>query len=104
VAQSVVASNARQHAADVIGVARTLGMLDSEFDVVRAGGVHAAGCAAFDRAFTGRLAQELPGARPVRLKVAPVTGAVLLALEHGGRSSVPEATFARLATALSEIR
>ena len=47
---NVVTDAGVQHGADVVGVARRLGMLDDAFDVVAAGGVHRAGEPRFSNA------------------------------------------------------
>jgi N-acetylglucosamine kinase-like BadF-type ATPase len=69
------------HARAVVGIVRTLEMADDDLDVVRAGGVHAAGDARFDTAFAEVLLEAVPGARIVSLTTPPVVGAALLAIE-----------------------
>jgi N-acetylglucosamine kinase-like BadF-type ATPase len=69
------------HGRAVAGVVRKLDMTDDELDVVRAGGVHAAGDPRFDRAFADAVLAGVPGARIVSLTTPPVVGAALLALE-----------------------
>ncbi len=78
---AISSSCARQHAADVVGVARSLSMLDDSFDVVCAGGVHRASDDRFSTVFRDRVASEIPGARFVLLDVPPVAGAVLIGCE-----------------------
>ena len=72
---------AQSHARDVLGVARTLGMLDDEADIVMAGSVHKRACAPWVDAFTAAVTQEMPGAQFRVLDVPPVAGCVLLAVE-----------------------
>jgi N-acetylglucosamine kinase-like BadF-type ATPase len=81
VAQRIVADVARQHAQDVIGVARRLGLLDDSFEVVCSGGVHRAGHRAFDLEFRAVTLAAAPRAEFVQLHDPPVLGALLLGLD-----------------------
>ncbi len=81
IAMEIVRRVASRHGDDVVGVARNLRMLDDAFDVVRAGGVHLAGCTTFDDAFASVIASAAPRARIVTLDQAPVRGAIQIALE-----------------------
>ena len=83
-ATRVVRDAGAQHGADVVGVARRLGMLDDTFTVVAAGGVHRADEPIFRDAFRSTIAQRVPAARFVTLSTKPVAGAALLALESLG--------------------
>jgi N-acetylglucosamine kinase-like BadF-type ATPase len=84
VATQIVEQVAHQHAADVVGVARRLALLDTQFEVVRAGGVHRAGHAEFDTAFEVGVLAAATEVEFVRLAVPPVVGAALLALDAVG--------------------
>jgi N-acetylglucosamine kinase-like BadF-type ATPase len=68
----------------VIGVARRLGMVDDDFELVRSGSIHLAGCDALDRRFAAVVGAALPGAVIVSLTAPPAIGAALLALEQLG--------------------
>ena len=70
-----------RHAAAVIGVARQLQMLDDAFEIVRAGGVHTAGCLQFDDAFTTTVARGVPRADVLVLDMPSVFGSAVLAIE-----------------------
>ncbi len=80
-AQRVVRAAALQHGADVVGVARHLGMLADAFDVVCAGGVHRGDDPLFRDTFRDAVRASVPGARFVTLETPPVVGAALLAFE-----------------------
>jgi N-acetylglucosamine kinase-like BadF-type ATPase len=71
-----VKKTALQHAKDVCGIAKQLGISDEEVTVVRAGGLHTAGNKAFDLEFENHLRDILPNVKSVVLKEAPVIGAV----------------------------
>jgi N-acetylglucosamine kinase-like BadF-type ATPase len=86
VAVGVLERTAERHADMVGGVARHLGMEHDEFDLVMSGGVHQAN-ARFAEHFRGHVHGQCPGARPVMLGVAPVRGAVQLALDALGRAA-----------------
>lgn len=72
-----VKKTALQHAKDVCGIAKQLGIRDQEVTVVRAGGLHTAGNKAFDTEFENYVKQCLPNANLVVLEQAPAMGAVL---------------------------
>jgi N-acetylglucosamine kinase-like BadF-type ATPase len=80
VACDILVRTAQRHADMVGGVARHLGMHDDEFDLVMSGGVHQAN-APFGEHFRAQVREQCPGARPVLLAVAPVRGAVQLAMD-----------------------
>lgn len=86
-AARVVRDAGAQHGADVVGVARRLGMLDEQFDVVASGGVHRAGEPIFRDAFEHTISERVPRARFVTLATKPVVGAALLALELAGQDA-----------------
>ncbi len=81
VALEVVQWAGEQLGSMVIGVVRQLNFQDEIFDVVEMGGVFNAGKLLTDP-FHNTVLKEAPGARFVPLKVPPVIGAVLLAMEH----------------------
>jgi N-acetylglucosamine kinase-like BadF-type ATPase len=66
----------------VVGVARTLEMQDDIFEVICAGGVHAAGSVPLEAAFRETLSSSCPAAVPVTLAAPPAIGAAILALEQ----------------------
>lgn len=72
-----VKKTAVQHAKDVCGIAKQLGIFQEDITVVRAGGLHTAGNKAFDMEFENYVKQCLPNAILVVLNKAPVMGAVL---------------------------
>ena len=75
-----VVRTAEQHAKDVIGIAKQLGITSQSITVVRAGGLHTAGNKAFDQAFENVVSGALPGASLKVLEAAPVMGAVKSAI------------------------
>jgi N-acetylglucosamine kinase-like BadF-type ATPase len=75
-----VTRTALQHAKDVCGIAKQLGIKNEEINVVRAGGLHTASNKAFDNEFENYLIQNLPNAKLMVLSTAPVMGAVLSAI------------------------
>jgi len=75
-----VKKTALQHAKDVCGIAKQLGIENEAINIVRAGGLHTAGNKAFDNEFENYLKQNLPNAKSIVLATAPVMGAVLSAL------------------------
>ena len=74
-----VESTALQHAKDVCGIAKQLGISDEEITVVRAGGLHTAGNKTFDTIFESHVKGCLPSAKLEVLQEAPVVGAVISA-------------------------
>ena len=80
-ARAVVADTARQHGADVIGIARQLELRDAPVTVVAAGGVHTRAGTSFSRPFADAVTNSLPHARIQVLTAPPVAGAALLALD-----------------------
>ena len=77
-----VENTALQHAKDVVGAAKILGFENEEFTVVRAGGLHTAGCKAFDNVFSTYLKTNLPNAKLVVLSKSPVIGAAIHAIRN----------------------
>jgi N-acetylglucosamine kinase-like BadF-type ATPase len=80
VALAVLDDVARRHADMVGAVARRLHMVDDDFELVMAGGVHLSSVA-FGERFRARVGELCPDARPALLTVPPVRGAVRLALD-----------------------
>ncbi len=80
VAKKVLVDVAAQHAAMVIGVAHHLEMIDDEFELVTAGGVHHSG-GGFSDIFAAHVIASCSRASIVPLDVRPAMGAVTLALE-----------------------
>jgi len=80
VARMIVTEVAGQHAEMVVGVADRLDMLDDEFELVTAGGVHASG-GLFREAFAEAIATGCTAATIVPLTTTPALGAVSLALD-----------------------
>jgi N-acetylglucosamine kinase-like BadF-type ATPase len=101
-AQSVVTASARQHGADVVGIAHQLGLGDEPITVVAAGGVHAGAGPAFSRPFAEAVTGALPRATIELLVAPPAAGAVLLALDTLG--PVPPSATATLLAGASAAR
>jgi N-acetylglucosamine kinase-like BadF-type ATPase len=81
-----------EHAGTSLGasaalVARKLRMTDSEFELVMSGGMFRANSRIIPATLEATVKREAPGARPVRLEVPPVVGAVLLAMEMIGMAT-----------------
>jgi N-acetylglucosamine kinase-like BadF-type ATPase len=83
VARQIAAAGGTGLAASAAAVAARL-ELEPPFLVVRSGGVHRAGCAALDAAFTAEIEARLPGCEVRMLSVPPAAGAALLALDELG--------------------
>jgi N-acetylglucosamine kinase-like BadF-type ATPase len=79
-AMYAVTRTAAQHANDVIGIAKQLGISNQSITIVRAGGLHTAGNKAFDAEFEKVVLGSLPGATLKVLVEAPVMGAVQSAI------------------------
>jgi N-acetylglucosamine kinase-like BadF-type ATPase len=101
-ARAVVTDSARQHGADVIGIARQLRLGDEAVTVVAAGGVHASAGPAFSRPFAEVVTDALPGASIELLVAPPVAGAALLALDTVG--AMPPESVATLLDSASAAR
>ena len=71
---------AAQHAKDVIGIAKQLGVSNHPITIVRAGGLHTAGNTIFDGEFEQIVLESLPSANLKVLAEEPVMGAVESAL------------------------
>ena len=79
-AMYAVTRTAAQHANDVIGIAKQLGISDQPITIIRAGGLHTAGNKVFDVEFEKIVLSSLPGAAMKVLAEAPVMGAVQSAI------------------------
>ena len=79
----VVRAVAEQHARDVIGIVKGLDFRGA-IPLVRAGGLHTAGCRLFDDAFNGVLDRAGLEIGASVLRVVPVVGAVLHAAQRAG--------------------
>lgn len=86
---------AQQHALDVFGVASRLDFKGTQIHVVRAGGLHTAGCQIFDESFEREVKRLLPTSLTHLLTIPPVFGAVLAAA-HSHFESVPDKFSAHL--------
>jgi N-acetylglucosamine kinase-like BadF-type ATPase len=68
---------AAQHATDVVAMINRLGLENTKVPVIRAGGLHTAGCETFDLTFEKTLKSTQPGASSKVLRISPVYGAVV---------------------------
>lgn len=94
-AMTIAVTVANQHALDVIAMLKKLGLPDSTVNVIRAGGLHTAGCAIFDQTFEKALKSGHPGAVTQVLDISPVYGAVIHAA-HSHFGEIPAAFLANL--------
>jgi len=76
-AHEVVVHVAKQHARDVNGVASQLKFRDQHMTLIRAGGLHTAGCGVFDNAFESEINRLLGKVNVSVLNIAPVFGAII---------------------------
>ena len=81
---------ATQHANDVVAIINRLGLTNTAVPVIRAGGLHTAGCATFDLTFEKALKSKQPGATSKVLDISPVYGAVVHAA-HAYFGDIPPA-------------
>ena len=81
---------ATQHANDVVAIINRLGLTNTAVPVIRAGGLHTAGCATFDLTFEKALKSKQPGATSKVLNISPVYGAVVHAA-HAYFGDIPPA-------------
>jgi len=79
---------ANQHAVDVIAMLKKLDLTDSPVNVIRAGGLHTAGCTIFDQTFENTLKSAHSGAVTQVLDISPVYGAVIHAA-HSHFGQIP---------------
>jgi N-acetylglucosamine kinase-like BadF-type ATPase len=102
IARSIVDWAGRELGLGASSVAQRLGMAGTPYEVVLAGGLFRSRNALLEQ----RIAREVPGATLVRLRSAPVAGAVLSAIEllgepvgHDARARLDEGLLGRLTTA-----
>jgi N-acetylglucosamine kinase-like BadF-type ATPase len=81
---------ATQHANDVVAIINRLGLTNAAVPVIRAGGLHTAGCATFDLTFEKALKSKQSGASSKVLDISPVYGAVVHAA-HAYFGDIPPA-------------
>ena len=86
---------ATQHTNDVVAIINRLGLTNTAVSVIRAGGLHTAGCATFDLTFEKALKSRQPGASSRVLDISPVYGAVIHAA-HAYFGDIPPAFLANL--------
>jgi N-acetylglucosamine kinase-like BadF-type ATPase len=94
-AMTIAVTVANQHALDVIAMLKKLVLTDSTVNVIRAGGLHTAGCAIFDQTFENALKSGHPGAVTQVLDISPVYGAVIHAA-HSHFGEIPAAFLTNL--------
>ncbi|CAB4867205.1 MAG: hypothetical protein F2786_03885 [Actinobacteria bacterium] len=76
-AVDIVTTVAKQHAHDVFGISSQLNFHGKTIKVVRAGGLHTAGCTIFDAIFHSEVIRLVDSAQVSVLEIAPVFGAVI---------------------------
>jgi len=91
VAQSIVRRAGTTIGANVIAVARRLGMLDTPFDLVTAGGVFSSQSELLNGALLAAVTSLAPKVNLVHWQSPPVVGALLLALDLLALPARPEA-------------
>lgn len=84
---SIVNTVASQHANDVSAMINKVGLSGNQIQVIRAGGLHTAGCNTFDDTFEKALKSKHSGAITQILDISPVYGAVVHAAhQHFGQA------------------
>jgi N-acetylglucosamine kinase-like BadF-type ATPase len=91
VAQSIVCRAGTTIGANAVAVARRLGMLDTPFDLVTAGGVFSSRSELLNGSLLETVAAYAPGVKLVHWASPPVVGALLLALDLLDLSARPVA-------------
>ena len=89
-ALDVVNRVAHQHAIDIHGIATQLNFHHKPITVIRAGGLHTAGCAVFDATFESEVKRLLGNAHVHVLDIAPAFGAVIHAAHKFFGALAPE--------------
>jgi N-acetylglucosamine kinase-like BadF-type ATPase len=89
IALDVVNRVAKQHAIDVHGIASRLNFQTKPITVIRAGGLHTAGCTVFDVTFEAEVKHLLGNVQVRTLDVAPVFGSVIYSA-HKYFTTLPE--------------
>ncbi len=82
VAIEVVTKVASQHALDIQGIIKQLDFAGAPIELIRAGGLHTAANALFDRVFEQTLKASSPGVTMRVLDVSPVFGSIMHAAHH----------------------
>jgi len=90
VAQAIVGRAGTTIGANVVTVARRLGMLDAPFDLVTAGGVFSSRSELLNGSLLETVTGHAPGVRLVHWASPPVVGALLLALDLMHPSTRPD--------------
>ncbi len=91
VAQSIVRRAGTTIGANVVAVARRLGMLDTPFDLVTAGGVFSSQSELLNGTLLASVTIHAPRTNMVHWQSPPVVGALLLALDLMDLPTRPEA-------------
>ena len=86
----VVIRVASQHALDIQGIIKQLDFSGVPVELIRAGGLHTAANALFDRVFEQTLKASSPGVTMRVLDVSPVFGAIMHAAHHHFKEVSPE--------------
>lgn len=84
VAQNIVRCVGQELGKNTVAVARRLGLLKEAFDLVMAGGVIRSGSELLLKAILEPVRAKAALVQPVNLRVAPVVGSVLLAMQAAG--------------------
>lgn len=90
VAIEVVTKVASQHALDIQGIIKQLDFAGAPIELIRAGGLHTAANALFDRVFEQTLKASSPGVTMRVLDVSPVFGSIMHAAHHHFKEVSPE--------------
>ncbi len=93
---------AHQHALDVFGIFSRLDFKGEKVTIIRAGGLHTAGCAIFDQEFEGEVTRLIPNSSIKVLTIPPVFGSVLAAA-HSYFAAVPDAFSVHLLTQAGKV-
>ena len=101
-AVEVVTHVAKQHARDIQGIVLQLNFPAGAIPVVRAGGLHTANCAVFNKAFETELRTLVPHAAMSILEIAPVYGSVVHAANRYF-GSTPESFISQLHKAAQKV-
>jgi N-acetylglucosamine kinase-like BadF-type ATPase len=102
IASENVIKVAKQHALDVFGIYSRLKFDGEGVAIIRAGGLHTAGCQIFDLNFEDEVRRLIPKAAIEILGISPVFGAVLSAA-HNHFTSVPDTFSTHLLTQAKEV-
>jgi N-acetylglucosamine kinase-like BadF-type ATPase len=97
---SLVKTLAHQHAQDVAAIISQLNFGGKEVQVVRAGGLHTAGCKLFNETFEEMVLDLYPAAKIHVLNISPVFGAII----HSAQQELGELSSQFLETLFTEAR